>query len=160
MIYHWCHELFKRFSHFRGWIPTFVGMEKPKKVILQKLIFILLISLSNAYALEDLYRFNNVSNQKRFDQLTTELRCLVCQNQNLAESNAALAVDLRNQIYDKIQQNMSNQDIINYLVDRYGDFILYRPPLNSVTFGLWFGPILLLILSISYLFYYLRKKRV
>ncbi len=169
MIYNWCQKIFKKFCHSRaggnllGWIPACAGMTKNKKVISQhrlyRLIFIFLIFIPNAYALEDLYRFNNAREQKRFEQLTNELRCLVCQNQNLAESNAALAVDLRNQIYNKIQHDVSDQEIIEYLVERYGDFILYRPPLNTVTFSLWFGPILLLLTSIFYLFYYIHRKK-
>jgi cytochrome c-type biogenesis protein CcmH len=121
---------------------------------------IFLLLTMNAFALQDYYAFQNIAEQKRFEQLTTELRCLVCQNQNLAESNATLAVDLRNQIYTKVREGHQNQEIIDYLVERYGDFILYRPPLNSMTLALWFGPVLLLGCSILYLFYYIRKKRV
>ena len=76
----------------------------------------------------------------------------------MAESNAPLAADLRDQVYSLVQKGQSNQQIVDYLVARYGDFILYRPPLNAQTIGLWFGPFLLLILAVSYLFYYVRKK--
>jgi cytochrome c-type biogenesis protein CcmH len=123
-----------------------------KKIIL--FLFILFFSLQ-LFATEDYYSFTTLSQQQRFQSLTTQLRCLVCQNENLAESNAALAVDLRNQIFHKIHLGQSDQEIINYLVARYGDYILYRPPFNLLTLGLWLGPFLLLIMGIGYLIYYL-----
>jgi cytochrome c-type biogenesis protein CcmH len=123
------------------------------------LLCLLIIPLGSLFAAEDFYHFKTPEQQERFQQLTTELRCLVCQNQNLAESNAALASDLRYQIYQQVLQDHSNTEIVNYLVARYGDFILYRPPLNIATFGLWFGPLLLLLAGLSYLIYYLKKNR-
>ena len=110
------------------------------------------------FAVQDFYVFKTPEQQKQFTTLTTELRCLVCQNQNLAESNAPLASDLRDHIFQHIQQGQSNKQIIDYLVARYGDFILYRPPLNMETFGLWFGPFIFLLFSMGYLFYYVRTK--
>ena len=113
----------------------------------------------NIFAFQDFYTFKNHHDKLRFEQLTSELRCLVCQNQNLAESNAPLATDLRNQIYEQINAGRPNQEIINYLVERYGNFILYRPPMNALTIGLWFGPLFLLLSGVLYLLYYIRKKR-
>jgi len=104
------------------------------------------------FAANDIYSFHSTQQQNQFETLTTELRCLVCQNQNLAESNAPLASDLRQQIYQKILQGQSTQDIINYLVARYGDFILYQPPLRVTTFLLWFGPLLFIVIAIIILF--------
>jgi len=72
--------------------------------------------------------------------LARELRCLVCQNQTLADSQADLAVDLRNQITSMVKAGKTNQDIVNFLVERYGDFVLYRPPLKPTTYALWFSP--------------------
>jgi cytochrome c-type biogenesis protein CcmH len=83
--------------------------------------------------------------------ISEELRCLVCQNQTIADSNADLAVDLRNQVREKLQQGMSERDIVAYMVQRYGDFVLYRPPVKSITWLLWFGPFLLLIGGIIFL---------
>lgn len=111
-----------------------------------------------AYAAQDYYSFATPQQQQRFYSLTSELRCLVCQNQNLAESNAPLANDLRNQVYQQIQQGQSDQQIVDYLVTRYGDYILYKPPFNKATLGLWIAPFLLLLTGISYLFYYLSRK--
>jgi cytochrome c-type biogenesis protein CcmH len=128
-----------------------------KKLFL--LLIILMTAMLPAFAAEEYYHFESVKAQQNFDHLTTELRCLVCQNQNLAESNAPLANDLRKQIYDQINRGQSNQQIIDYLVSRYGDFILYKPPVNAATLGLWFGPLLLLIAGISYLLFYLHKNK-
>jgi len=82
--------------------------------------------------------------EKRMMALAEELRCLVCQNQTLAESNAGLAEDLRNEIRDKMRQGNSDAQVVDYLVARYGDFVRYRPPLKATTVLLWFGPLLLL----------------
>ena len=87
----------------------------------------------------------------RMRELTQKLRCLVCQNQSLAESDADLAVDLRRQIENKVNGGESDEQIIRYLVDRYGDFILYDPPLKPSTIVLWFGPLLLAIVSLGIL---------
>ena len=81
---------------------------------------------------------------KRVHALTTELRCLVCQNQTLAESNAPLAVDMRNQIREQMKAGASERDVVEFLVARYGDFVLYRPPLKASTLALWAGPFLIL----------------
>lgn len=108
-------------------------------------------------AAEEYYAFSSSQDKERFTQLTTELRCVVCQNQNLAESNATLANDLRTQIYQKILHGESNQQIIDYLVKRYGEFILYKPPLNLLTLGLWITPILLFVFGIGFLFFYILR---
>ena len=82
--------------------------------------------------------------EKRVMALAEELRCLVCQNQTLADSNAPLAEDLRNQVREKMRQGSSDSQIIDFMVERYGDFVLYRPPVKATTLLLWFGPLLLL----------------
>jgi cytochrome c-type biogenesis protein CcmH len=82
--------------------------------------------------------------EQRLKALAEELRCLVCQNQTIADSNAALAVDLRNQIRGQISQGRSDAQIRDYMVERYGDFVLYRPPFNAGTALLWAGPFLLI----------------
>ena len=87
----------------------------------------------------------DVALEKRVMKLSEELRCLVCQNQTIADSNADLAVDLKNQVRDQLRQGKSEDDIIKYMVARYGDFLLYRPPVKITTLMLWFGPPLLLL---------------
>jgi len=97
--------------------------------------------------------------EARVNALANELRCLVCQNQTLADSNAPLAVDLRNQIREKMQQGASEGDIIGFMVERYGDFVLYRPPFKSRTLLLWAGPMLLMIAGLAGLYYRLARRR-
>jgi len=97
--------------------------------------------------------------EARVQSLATELRCLVCQNQTLADSNAPLAVDLRNQIREQMQKGASNEDITGYLVARYGDFVLYRPPFKLATLLLWLGPALLMIAGLAALFLRLARRR-
>ncbi len=87
----------------------------------------------------------DVALEKRVTALSAELRCLVSQNQTIADSNAPLAVDLRNQVREKLASGMSEGDIIDFMVARYGDFVLYRPPVKAATILLWFGPPLLLL---------------
>ncbi|MDR3478286.1 MAG: cytochrome c-type biogenesis protein CcmH [Gammaproteobacteria bacterium] len=122
-------------------------------------LFFLLIPLQLVFAVEDEYHFNTEAARQQFEGLTTELRCLVCQNQNLAESNAALAVDLRTQIYQKVLSGQSSPEIVDYLVKRYGDFILYRPPFKLQTLGLWLGPFVCLIFGLFYLIFYIKNQR-
>lgn len=93
----------------------------------------------------------NPALEKHVMAISEELRCLVCQNQTIAESHADLAIDLKNQVREKLEQGMSDQDIIAYMVQRYGDFVLYRPPLKPTTWLLWFGPFLLLLGGIVFL---------
>jgi cytochrome c-type biogenesis protein CcmH len=97
--------------------------------------------------------------EKRVVGLAHELRCLVCQNQTIADSNAPLAVDLRNQIREQLTQGASEQDVIGFMVARYGDFVLYRPPLKATTVALWAGPFLLLALGIFVLVRRLVRRR-
>ena len=83
--------------------------------------------------------------EERVKALAEELRCLVCQNQTLADSNAPLAVDLRNQIREQVQAGASDEQVVDFMVARYGDFVRYRPPFTATTFFLWVGPFLFLI---------------
>src|SRR6202521_6113106 len=96
---------------------------------------------------------------KRVMQVATELRCLVCQNQTLADSNAPLAIDLRNQIREQLARGASERDVLDFMVARYGDFVLYRPPLKASTVLLWFGPFLLLGLGIVLVMKRIRTRR-
>ena len=102
---------------------------------------------------------SNPELEKHVMAISEELRCLVCQNQTIADSNAELAVDLRNQVREKLVQGMSDKDIIAYMVERYGDFVLYRPPVKATTWLLWFGPFLLLIGGVNFLGMKLRRGR-
>jgi cytochrome c-type biogenesis protein CcmH len=97
--------------------------------------------------------------EKRAMALAEELRCLVCQNQTIADSHAELAVDLKNQIREKLKAGMSEAQIIDYMVARYGDFVLYRPPVKATTLPLWIGPFALLFAALAGLFYYIVRRR-
>src|SRR5260221_4399433 len=97
--------------------------------------------------------------EKRVMDISSELRCLVCQNQTLADSNAELAVDLRNSIREQLARGASEREVVDFMVARYGDFVLYRPPLNGATLLLWFGPFVLLVLGAFVLIRRLRSKR-
>src|SRR3970040_1420816 len=96
--------------------------------------------------------------EKRTAALAQELRCLLCQNQTLADSNAPLAVDLRNQIREQLAAGKSEGDVKDYMVARYGDFVLYRPPFNAATALLWVGPFLLLLGGVFLLLRRLGRK--
>ncbi|MBE0615311.1 MAG: cytochrome c-type biogenesis protein CcmH [Burkholderiales bacterium] len=97
--------------------------------------------------------------EKRVMALAVELRCLVCQNQTIADSHADLAVDLKNQIREKMKGGMNEAQIIDYMVARYGDFVLYRPPVKATTLPLWIGPFALLLAALGGLFYYIAQRR-
>lgn len=97
--------------------------------------------------------------EQRMKALTEQLRCLVCQNETLADSRADLAEDLRKQIREQMKAGKSDQEILAYLTQRYGDFVLYKPPVKATTYLLWFGPFILLIAGTVMLFRYLRHRR-
>ena len=96
--------------------------------------------------------------EQRVMTLAAELRCLVCQNQTIADSSAPLAEDLRNQVREKIRAGQSDAQIIDFMVERYGDFVLYRPPVKATTLLLWFGPLLLLAAGGLVLLRRLRRR--
>ena len=96
--------------------------------------------------------------ERRVTSLAHELRCLVCQNQTIADSNAPLAQDLRNQIREQLKAGKSERDVIDFMVARYGDFVLYRPPFKATTVALWTGPFVLLALGAWLLVRRVRKK--
>ena len=97
--------------------------------------------------------------EQRLRKLSQELRCLVCQNETLADSRADLAEDLRREIREQIKAGKSDQEVIAFLTQRYGDFVLYRPPLKPTTYLLWFGPFLLLIGGLFVLYRYVKQRR-
>jgi cytochrome c-type biogenesis protein CcmH len=106
------------------------------------LIALLLGASALAQAAVDVREFDSPEQEARYKHLIEELRCTVCQNQNIAGSNAELAQDLRRKTYEMIREGRSDAEILDYMVERYGNFVLYRPPLNTGTALLWFGPFL------------------
>ena len=97
--------------------------------------------------------------EKKVLELANELRCLVCQNQTIAESNADLAVDLKNQVRQQLSEGRSKQEILKYMTERYGDFVLYKPPFNASTLMLWVGPFLLMLLGLILLVRQIKQRK-
>lgn len=109
------------------------------------LVFCLFGWMAPVQASIEAYQFESAEMEADYNQLVNELRCLVCQNQNLAGSDADLARDLRRETYDMLNEGKSQQQVIDFMVERYGDFVLYRPQFKSTTYLLWLGPFLLLL---------------
>lgn len=122
------------------------------------LILIALLSPGQAWAGEARPLADDPAVEARLKHLAVELRCLVCQNQTLADSNAPLAEDLRREVREMIAKDMSDKEIIDFLVARYGDFVLYRPPLKTTTTLLWVGPFVLLTVGATALVIALRRR--
>lgn len=113
------------------------------------LMFIIILLLShNSIAAISTYEFKDESTKERFYQLTYELRCPKCQNQNLQDSNSPISADLRQEIYRMLESGKTDNEIVNFMVERYGNFIRYRPEVNTMTYFLWYGPFILLAIGI------------
>ncbi len=108
----------------------------------------------------DTYEFNDEVTKIRFQALTKELRCPKCQNQNLADSNSPIAADLRRELYELLQQGKADSEIVDFMVDRYGEFVLYRPRVSELTYVLWFGPAVLILLGVFVVIVVVRRKPV
>jgi len=113
-----------------------------------------------AHAAIDTYEFANDAERERFRELTKELRCPKCQNQDIADSNAPIAADLRKEIFRMLGEGKDNQQIIDFMVDRYGDFVRYKPALTGKTALLWFGPAGLLLGGVVIIAVIVRRRRV
>ena len=105
------------------------------------------------------YDFATEEQEALFNKLSNELRCLVCQNQSIADSNADLATDLREEMYAMLQQGKSEKEIVDFMVARYGDFVLYRPPMKPMTYVLWFGPAIALVVGFFVVINIVRKQK-
>lgn len=105
------------------------------------------------------YEFNDAKLEERFNQLSQELRCPKCQNNNIADSNAPLSVDLKNIIHEKLHEGQSNEEIVDFLTERYGDFITYRPPVKPSTWFIWFGPFVVLIIGAFTIFRFVSSRK-
>ena len=119
---------------------------------------ILILPLAQAYTLEQ-FSFKDPAKTEEFRKLTEELRCLVCQNESLAASQADLAQDLRKEVYQMMLAGKSRDEIIRFLVARYGDFVLYDPPVKLSTYPLWFGPLILAGVGGFFLLRAIKKKK-
>jgi len=128
--------------------------------MMTKWIGIALLMLSvQLHAAIEMYQFEQPEHEQLYKKMIDELRCLVCQNQNLSASNAGLAQDLRQQTYEMVSKGQSQQQIVDYMTQRYGDFVLYRPPVKLSTVLLWFGPIIMLLMGLIVLMMSLKKRK-
>lgn len=120
-------------------------------------ISLMTMTLANAGPVET-FTFKDEVTKIRFQMLSKELRCPKCQNQNLADSNAKIAVDLRKNLYNLLQEGKSDREIIDFMVYRYGEFVLYRPQLKAQTYILWYGPAILIVCFAIGVVFVVRKK--
>lgn len=120
---------------------------------------VLLVVSALAMAAIDTYQFESEAQRQRFYELSGELRCPKCQNQNIADSNAPIATDMRREVHRLLQEGQSDEAIIDFMVSRYGDFVRYRPGLTSQTMVLWFAPVLFLVVGIAVLLVLVRRRR-
>ncbi len=123
------------------------------------LALLLLVLTAPLLAGIETYTFETPEQERIYKKLTEELRCLVCQNQNIAGSNAELAQDLRKKAYEQVKQGKSEDEVVDWMVDRYGDFVLYRPPVKATTLFLWAGPLIFLLIAFVVLWRIGRARR-
>jgi len=129
----------------------------PRRLRILAAVMLAIVSLG-ALAKEALPEAADPALEARMTRITSELRCLVCQNQTIATSDADLAVDLRRQARELLRQGKSDREVVDYMTARYGDFVLYRPPLRATTLLLWFGPGLMLVGGAAVLIVVLRRR--
>jgi cytochrome c-type biogenesis protein CcmH len=139
--------------------------DKVNTGILKRLVIVLALCLLpvavtvQAGVTLEAFKFDSKAEEQHFKSLIEELRCLVCQNQSLADSDAELAHDLRAEVYEMIQAGNSDEEIVTFLVARYGDFVLYNPPVKPSTYLIWFGPFVLLLLAAFILLRSIRRQQ-
>ena len=129
------------------------------KNLVSVLALCLLLGTVHAGVTLEAFKFDSKAEEQHFKDLIEELRCLVCQNQSLLDSDAELAHDLRAEVYDMIQAGKSDEEIVTFLVDRYGDFVLYNPPVKPSTWLIWFGPFVLLLIAAFLLLRAVRRQK-
>ena len=140
--------------------PFFKALQLNRmKVWLVFACFVLMLVSTLSWSKEAVPVAEDPEVEKRMLALTMDLRCLVCQNESIADSRADFSNDMRREIRQKIKENKSDEEIIQFLVDRYGDFVLYNPPVKPTTIMLWFGPILLFVIGFISLLTYLKRRR-
>jgi len=123
-----------------------------------RFFILVLLSITSAYAAIDTYEFKDKDKELRFHELSADMRCPKCQNQNLADSNAAIATDLKQKIYLMLEADKSDTEIVDYMVARYGDFVLYEPRFNAQNAVLWLGPGALLLLGLIVVIWLTRSR--
>ncbi|WP_286198241.1 cytochrome c-type biogenesis protein [Salinisphaera sp. G21_0] len=131
------------------------------KRITSRLIIVLstVLFMGTAYGVIDSYEFSTPEQEQRFFELTNELRCPKCQNQSIGDSNAPIAQDLRREVHRLLNEGADNQTVIDFMLARYGDFVLYKPRIAGVNLVLWLGPLLLLLAGLTVLIVVVRKHK-
>jgi len=129
------------------------------KILRLLIVGLLCLRVLPAAAGVEMFDFSGNVSEQRYMALISQLRCLVCQNQSLADSDADLAHDLRAEVYEHMQQGETDQQVIDFLVARYGDFVLYKPPVKPSTYLLWYGPFVLLGLGLILLGINIRRRQ-
>jgi cytochrome c-type biogenesis protein CcmH len=129
---------------------------------MRSILFSLLMLLSTVLfgGAMDAFVFETPEQEAMFNKLSGELRCLVCQNQSISDSNAGLAQDLRKEIHGMITEGQSEEEIVTFMVERYGDYVLYRPPFKPITWMLWLGPIIAFIIGLIYVVRFIRSQKI
>jgi len=124
--------------------------------------YLFLILLAMSFSVHggsiEAYTFDNKEQEKTYQSLIEDLRCLVCQNQNIAESNAELAKDMRRKTHEMVIQGQSEKEISEFMVTRYGDFVLYRPPFEPMTWLLWFGPLIIFLIGLIFVVRFMKSQ--
>jgi len=128
--------------------------------MMKRIAFPLLLALTSALPATEIREFQDPAKQATYETLIKDLRCLVCQNQSLADSDADLAKDLRTEVYNIIQEGKNGEEAVKFLTDRYGDFVLYRPPVKPITYLLWLGPFAALLGGGWFLWQQARRRSV
>lgn len=125
------------------------------------LLGMLMLSLASVVLATNIevYKFDSPRQERDYKELTAELRCLVCQNQDIADSNAELAQDMRHKVYQMLKEGKSKQEIVDFMVQRYGDFVRYKPPFEARTVVLWVGPFLIFALAIFFMLRAISRGR-
>lgn len=129
------------------------------RITMSLFILLLNVAFATSNTSSDVYALPTAADTARFDRLIGQFRCLVCQNESLADSNATLAADLRQQIYERVLQGQSDADIRRYLVTRYGDYVLFQPPFSVNTTALWILPFLLVLGGIITLCIVIQRRK-
>ncbi len=123
------------------------------------LLLLLLLMAPGAQAAIETHQFDTPEQEAHYEKLIKELRCLVCQNQNLADSNADLAKDLRRQTYEQVKKGKTEDQVVDYMVARYGDFVRYKPAFKPLTWALWLGPFVILAFGLIVLMRFVRSRQ-
>ena len=130
-----------------------------KRSVIYSFLLVFILSSLPIQARVAAYEFDTPEQEAAYKEMVSELRCLVCQNQNIADSNAELAQDLKRKTYEMVMQGKDKNEIADFMVQRYGDFVLYRPPVSNTTLLLWSGPFIIFVIGIIVLIRVIKSKQ-